>query len=619
MNPSPSRLVSRAVLAALLACAATASAQTNLTWDIAPGTAGAGDSAITGGNGNWNTTNGNWTSDAGANNIAWNNAANNTAIFGSTASTVTLDEAINLRALQANTSLTSGTNYTFQGAALNFGTGGSISITAAGTGNWITRARFTTPITGAPAVTLNTGENLETQFSPSSGTMTLGAVGGGGLIALGGSTTGNRIASKNGKTRWNGSGSWELTGLAAGYEHFIDSGTLIVSTGTLRNDSRSVNLIGGTLHYNNPAAVNDARTNTGIDNDFRFRGGSVDNTRGTAITTSTHNPDMTWEANWTFIGSNGANSDLFIGTGDVRLYTNVQVTVQNAAATFTVGGVVMNDLSTARSLTKAGPGTLELRGNNTYTGATTVNAGTLAIPSGTSTSNISIGASGTLQLTPGSTPSTTGSIDFASGSKVRLTGTPTLPDYTLFTSTGPMTGAPVIETPVAGYELFIEGRSLKFAQNADDDSDGLPDWWELLYSTAEPPNNTSLDPGVDDDLDGLTNLQEYLRGTHPNNPDTDDDGLLDGVESNTGIWVGASDTGTDPLNPDSDGDSLLDGVETNTGIWVSATNTGTNPHLTDTDGDSYPRPRGNQHRHLRQRIRYRHRSEQSRYRWRRGG
>ena len=145
MNPSTSRLVSCAALAALLACAATASAQTNLTWDIAPGTVGAGDSAITGGNGNWNTTNGNWTSDAGANNVAWNNAANNTAIFGSTASTVTLGEAINLKALQANTALTAGTNYTFQGAALNFGTGGSISITAAGTGTWITRARFTPP------------------------------------------------------------------------------------------------------------------------------------------------------------------------------------------------------------------------------------------------------------------------------------------------------------------------------------------------------------------------------------------------------------------------------------------------------------------------------------------
>ena len=30
-----------------------------------------------------------------------------------------------------------------------------------------------------------------------------------------------------------------------------------------------------------------------------------------------------------------------------------------------------------------------------------------------------------------------------------------------------------------------------------------------------------------------------------------------------------------------------DGVETNTGNFVNANNTGTNPHLRDTDGDSY--------------------------------
>src|SRR5690606_3379635 len=44
-------------------------------------------------------------------------------------------------------------------------------------------------------------------------------------------------------------------------------------------------------------------------------------------------------------------------------------------------------------------------------------------------------------------------------------------------------------------------------------------------------------------------------------------------------------TGTDPLNPDTDHDGLLDGVETNTGVFVNASNTGTNPHLRDTDGD----------------------------------
>jgi hypothetical protein len=43
--------------------------------------------------------------------------------------------------------------------------------------------------------------------------------------------------------------------------------------------------------------------------------------------------------------------------------------------------------------------------------------------------------------------------------------------------------------------------------------------------------------------------------------DDDGDGLLDVVETNTGFFAGASDTGTDSLIVDSDGDGLGDGVE----------------------------------------------------------
>ena len=71
----------------------SASAQTTFTWDITPGTIGAGDSAITGGTGAWNTSNGNWTTDAGVNNVSWINAGSapyNNAVFGGTAGTVTV-------------------------------------------------------------------------------------------------------------------------------------------------------------------------------------------------------------------------------------------------------------------------------------------------------------------------------------------------------------------------------------------------------------------------------------------------------------------------------------------------------------------------------------------------
>ena len=61
--------------------------------------------------------------------------------------------------------------------------------------------------------------------------------------------------------------------------------------------------------------------------------------------------------------------------------------------------------------------------------------------------------------------------------------------------------------------------------------------------------------------------------------DSDGDGLDDVVETNTGTFVDASDTGSDPSNTDSDGDGLSDGDEVNTH--------GTDPNNTDSDGDDY--------------------------------
>ncbi len=63
---------------------------------------------------------------------------------------------------------------------------------------------------------------------------------------------------------------------------------------------------------------------------------------------------------------------------------------------------------------------------------------------------------------------------------------------------------------------------------------------------------------ADCDLDGLSNGAENMLGTDPEDPDTDDDGLLDGVEDHNRDGVTSTDE-TDPLNPDTDGDGLCDG------------------------------------------------------------
>ena len=65
-----------------------------LTWDIVPGVVGVGDGAITGGGGTWDLTNGNWTADAGVNNLGWSNG--DSAIFQGTGGAVTLGAAISV-------------------------------------------------------------------------------------------------------------------------------------------------------------------------------------------------------------------------------------------------------------------------------------------------------------------------------------------------------------------------------------------------------------------------------------------------------------------------------------------------------------------------------------------
>ena len=52
----------------------------------------------------------------------------------------------------------------------------------------------------------------------------------------------------------------------------------------------------------------------------------------------------------------------------------------------------------------------------------------------------------------------------------------------------------------------------------DTDSDGIPDWWEMHYGLdPEDPSDASGDP----DGDGITNLEEYERGTSPTTDDSD--------------------------------------------------------------------------------------------------
>ncbi len=107
----------------------------------------------------------------------------------------------------------------------------------------------------------------------------------------------------------------------------------------------------------------------------------------------------------------------------------------------------------------------------------------------------------------------------------------------------------------------------------DSDDDDLLDGWEVQFgldpNEADTDEDTIADGDEDEDEDGLSNVEEQDAETDPADADTDGDLLNDGDEVNV--------HGTDPNDPDTDSDDLSDYEEVIT--------YGTDPKSRDTDGD----------------------------------
>jgi hypothetical protein len=86
-------------------------------------------------------------------------------------------------------------------------------------------------------------------------------------------------------------------------------------------------------------------------------------------------------------------------------------------------------------------------------------------------------------------------------------------------------------------EEFLRGTD---PSNPDSDGGGTPDGWEV-QNGLDPAYK--LDDLLDGDADGWDSWQEFTHGTDPRNPDTDDDGIMDGVDPNPlfpdGDWINA--------------------------------------------------------------------------------
>ncbi len=179
-------------------------------------------------------------------------------------------------------------------------------------------------------------------------------------------------------------------------------------------------LTAGTLNINNAAAIG-----SGV---LTIAGNiTINNTRGSPVTLATTNAQI-WNGDFTFGGASALN----MGAGTATITGNRTITT-NGAAALTVGPIGQS--GGAWQLTKAGPGMLVLSGNNTYTGSTTITAGTLQLGNGGTTGWLAAGSAildnGTLAFNR--SDNVTQGVDFSSaaiagtGSVVKLgAGTLTL-------------------------------------------------------------------------------------------------------------------------------------------------------------------------------------------------
>ncbi len=355
--------------------------------------------------------------------------------------------------------------------------------------------------------TLNVGYNWRaTGTTPNTGTVLIGA---GSLDA----TTvyvGRDVA---------GTGSAvKVTGNFTASNSQLKIGSLILGTNYFNTMSATVNLNGGSvLRAQSIQIGNGSATRT-----FNWNDGTIKN----------------YDAALDLTISGGFNTFALLGTGlhAFDIDSGRQATVTQV-------------ISNSGSLTKLGLGTLTLNASNTYTGTTTVSAGTLSL-AGSLTSSISNAATlapqGQAVTSKAFTQTGTGTLRF------RINGTVVGSGYDQLKTPGPITLAGTLE--LVAVPTLAVGNSFTLIDNTGTATvsgtfAGLPpataffaddQWWSISYTggtgndvvltrisasawqtwQAQNFGAAWIDPliagdTVDYDRDGLTNLLEYALGTDP--------------------------------------------------------------------------------------------------------
>ena len=412
------------------------------TWDLT-----AGNNRIDNGSGTWNTTAGNktWTFNKGITNQSWKPVAS--AIFGGSPGTGA-----------AGTVTVSGTQTT-QSLTFNPAASGTFTLT----GGTITNT------TGN--ITANANATIASTLAGSSG-LTLGGT---STITLTGPATYTGTTTLNSGTLVLSNGIANTTAPTLSTPVVIASGATLASDILTVNVNLSGNISGaGTLSIANTGAQ--AQTlrlygnNSGFTGNFSepstTRGMMWSDNGGTGNAANTGSAAAVWNLSGSFgfietagaatptvqLGSlSGSNSATSLGGFGGSGIKTFQVGALNTSTTF-AGAIQDNPQGSGTpviALTKLGTGTLTMSGTNTYSGATTVNAGTLAfttaIPS-SATWNIAVNATST-PTSASSGLMTTPSTFSLAGTTVNivLTGTSTGFTWTAVSFSGTVSNGPALQ------------------------------------------------------------------------------------------------------------------------------------------------------------------------------
>ena len=356
-------------------------------WD---GAGAGGDSAIAGGSGPWNASQGNWTNVTGSINQGW---VPGMGIFTGGAGVVTLGETVDVRALQFST-----TGYAIEGngqairlLGMPDGTPSLLRVDAGSTATIGTALVGTAGLEKADAGTLRlsanntysgdtvvSGGTLQIGDGGSTGTLGSGAVrvDAGGVLVFNRSNTydvSNTITGA-GALAQSGTGTTVLTGAAS------HTGGTTISGGTLQIGSGGTagSIVGnvsndGTLAFNRSDGVTFGGVIAGA-------GAVAQVGTGTTVLTgnSTYTGGTTISGGTLQVGNGGATGNI---VGNV---TDNGMLAFNRSDDLTFGGVIAG----SGRVVKDGAGALTLTGDSTYTGGTTISGGTLQIGSGGTTGSI---------------------------------------------------------------------------------------------------------------------------------------------------------------------------------------------------------------------------------------